>query len=102
MSQFVKGPMASALPAAIAAGMVLAVPPAAAQETASAECTDQAASAANSKSAGAPKAVSHDLRTNVVARTGSTASSSADHAINTKGTGTSGRSAGGGDCDDLD
>ncbi len=102
MSQFVKGPMASALPVAIAAGMVLAVPPAAAQESASAQCTDQAASAANSRSAAAPQVVSHDLRTNVVARTGGAATSCADHAISTKGTGAAGRSAGGDDCDDRD
>lgn len=99
MSQFVTGPMASA----IAAGLVLAAPTAAAQETASAECTDQAAGAANSKSAAAPQADSHDLRTNVVARTGGAASAcAADHAISIKGTGAAGRSAGGGDCNDLD
>ena len=62
------------LPAGMAAGIVMIVPAAAAAQASPppAQCAEQAASA----------------------RT--------DHAISTKGTGTSGRAEGGADCDDLD
>ena len=56
----------SGLPVAVAFGVFLIAPSAAAQESASpAQCADEVATSA---AAGAPRAVSHDLRTNVVAR----------------------------------
>lgn len=79
MFRFTSGRTASALPALMTAGMVLVAPAAAAQESGSAtQCRDVAAPA------------------------GSVAGACVEHAINTKGTGTSGRSSGGGDCDDSD
>lgn len=109
---------ASLLAVAVPAGLFLTPAAARTPETDPlGQCEHQDTSAApgskeanNGKSA--PQAVSHDLRTNVVARANMSplpataspiaATACADHAINTKGTGTSGRAKGGSDCDDSD
>lgn len=105
------------LPTAVLVGLLLIAPVAAnSPETdPGAQCGQGSGAAPGGENANSgkstPQAVSHDLRTNVVARadmspspvsTSPVAANACDHAINTKGTGTSGRATGGGDCDDSD